>query len=67
MKPKQIRTIIRSSGKVPAQRSTTYQLLKIYNQEEEDIAESELDNADPEQFGSYHQLIKIDKFRFKAT
>ena len=67
MKPKQIRTIIRSSGKVPAQRSTTYQLLKIYNQEEEDVAESELDKADPEQFGSYHQLIKIDKFRFKAT
>ena len=67
MKPKEIRTIIRSAGKVPAQRSTTYQLLKVYDREEEDsITESELDKADPGQFGSYHQLIKLDKFRFKA-
>ena len=30
MKPKQIRSIIRSAGRIPAQRSTTYKLLKIY-------------------------------------
>jgi FO synthase subunit 2 len=66
MKPKEIRTIIRSAGKVPAQRSTTYQLLKEYDREEDSITESELDKADPGQFGSYHQLIKLDKFRFKA-
>jgi hypothetical protein len=51
---------------VPAQRSTTYQLLKVYDREEDSITESELDKADPGQFGSYHQLIKLDKFRFKA-
>ena len=66
MRPKEIRTLIRSAGKVPAQRSTTYQLLKVYDREEDSITESELDKADPGQFGSYHQLIKLDKFRFKA-
>jgi FO synthase subunit 2 len=63
MKPKQIRTIIRSSGRIPAKRSTTYQLLKVYHTEEDD--ESILDRTDPEQFGSYQQLIKLDKYRYK--
>jgi 5-amino-6-(D-ribitylamino)uracil---L-tyrosine 4-hydroxyphenyl transferase len=63
MKPKQIRTIIRSSGRIPAKRSTTYQLLKVYHTEEDN--ESILDRADPEQFGSYQQLIKLDKYRYK--
>jgi hypothetical protein len=24
-----------------------------------------LDKADPKEFGSYHELIKLDKFKFK--
>jgi FO synthase subunit 2 len=64
MRPKEIRQLIRSAGRVPAQRSTTYKMLKIYKDESDDD-ESALDNADASQFGSYHQLIKLDKFRFK--
>jgi 5-amino-6-(D-ribitylamino)uracil---L-tyrosine 4-hydroxyphenyl transferase len=65
MKPKQIHSIIRSSGRLPAQRSTTYKLIKVYGREEVE-GESELDKADPTKFGSYHALIKLDKFRYRG-
>ena len=64
MKPKEIRHLIRSAGRIPAQRSTTYKMLKVFSDEKED-QESPLDKADTLQFGSYHQLIKLDKFRYK--
>lgn len=63
MKPKEIRHLIRSAGRVPAQRSTSYKLLKVY--ENKDEQDSALDRADSSQLGSYQQLIKLDKFRFK--
>jgi FO synthase subunit 2 len=66
LKPKKIRQLARSSGRIPAQRSTAYKLLKVYRDEKEED-ESALDSADSAQFGSYHQLIKLDKFRFKET
>ena len=65
MKPKQIHSIIRSSGRIPAQRSTTYKLIKVYGTEKAE-GETELDKADPAQFGSYHALIKLDKFRYRG-
>jgi 5-amino-6-(D-ribitylamino)uracil---L-tyrosine 4-hydroxyphenyl transferase len=64
MKPKEIRQLIRSAGRTPAQRSTTYRTLKVFSDEKED-QESALDSADASQFGSYQQLIKLDKFRYK--
>ncbi len=64
MKPKEIRQMARSAGRVPVQRSTTYRTLKVFSDEKDD-ADSALDNADASQFGSYHQLIKLDKFRYK--
>ena len=64
MKPKEIRQLIRSAGRMPAQRSTTYRTLKVFLDEKED-QESALDSADPSRFGSYQQLIKLDKFRYK--
>jgi hypothetical protein len=33
--------------------------------DESNEEESALDSADASQFGSYHQLIKLDKFRYK--
>jgi FO synthase subunit 2 len=64
LKPMQIRSIIRSSDRLPAQRSTTYQLIKQYSNQEEYDQPEELDKADPAQFSSYNQLIKLDKFRY---
>jgi 5-amino-6-(D-ribitylamino)uracil---L-tyrosine 4-hydroxyphenyl transferase len=65
LKPKEIRATIRSAGRVPAQRSTTYGLLKVYDSEEDTESESLLDKTDPNQFGSYHELIKLDEFKYK--
>ena len=67
MKPKQIRSIIRSAGRIPAQRSTTYRLLKVYDVEEDyqNYSDTELDKADAREFGSYQELIKLDTFRYR--
>ncbi len=64
MRPKEIRQLIRAAGRIPAQRSTTYRTLKVFLDENED-QDSPLDSTDSSQFGSYHELIKLDKFRYK--
>lgn len=66
MKPKEMRHLIRSAGRTPAQRSTTYRTIKVFAEEKDD-QDSALDSADAAQFGSYHQLIKLDKFRFRDS
>lgn len=63
MRPREIRQIIRSAGRIPCQRSTTYKVIKEYAGES-DEQESKLDTVDASQFGSYHQLVKLDKFRY---
>jgi FO synthase subunit 2 len=66
MKPKEIRSIITSAGRVPAQRNSVYGILKVFDGKDiED--ESQLDMAETSQFGSYHELIKLDKFRYSHT
>jgi len=64
LKPREIRSIIRSCDRLPAQRSTTYRLIKVYSNEEYEEPE-ELDKVDDTQFGSYNELIKLDKFRYR--
>ena len=63
LKPREMRNLIRRAGRVPAQRSTSYKILKIFNGAE---YEDPLDKVDDtSRFGSYHQLIKLDEYRFK--
>jgi FO synthase subunit 2 len=66
MRPREIHRLIRSAGRIPAQRSTIYKLIHIFDRED-DETDSTLDRADQSQFGSYHELIKLDKFRFKDS
>jgi FO synthase subunit 2 len=66
MRPKEIRSLIQSAGRVPAQRNSVYGIIKVYD-EINDKNESLLDNVETTQFGSYHELIKLDKFRYKRT
>ncbi|MEK6877188.1 MAG: 5-amino-6-(D-ribitylamino)uracil--L-tyrosine 4-hydroxyphenyl transferase CofH, partial [Thermoproteota archaeon] len=64
LKPKQIRNFIRQIGRVPAQRTTLYKIIQTYESEKEDV----LDTIDDiSRFGSYHELIKLDKYRFKSN
>ncbi len=65
MKPKEIRSLITSAGRVPAQRNSVYEIIKVFDGK--DGHESLLDMAETSQFGSYDELIKLDKFRYKNT
>jgi 5-amino-6-(D-ribitylamino)uracil---L-tyrosine 4-hydroxyphenyl transferase len=64
LKPKNIHSLIRAAGKIPAERSTTYKIIKEFG-ELDYIPALPLDEANPIQFGSYQELIKIDKYRYK--
>jgi len=64
LKPKEIRHLIRDMGRVPAERNTTYQILKTFEKEPATI-ESLDQVSDTTKFGSYFELIKINKFKYK--
>jgi len=66
MKPKEIRSLIMSAGRVPTQRNSVYEIIKVFDGKDDDH-ESLLDMAETSQFGSYHELIKLDKFRYSHT
>ncbi len=66
LKPKKIKNFIRQIGRIPAQRTTSYKIIKAYDSAEE--KDDELDKVDnTSQFGSYHELIKLDKYRYKSN
>ena len=66
MKPKEIRSLIASAGRVPAQRNSIYSVVKVFD-ESDNGNETLLDTAEVSKFGSYHELIKLDKFRYTHT
>ena len=63
LKPKEIRRRVKEIGRVPAERNTHYNILKRFDGKEE--VEDKLDNVTDTQFGSYVELIKINKFNYK--
>ena len=63
LRPMEIRRLVREIGRIPAQRTTMYEIIKKYDSES---FEDELDKVkDTSRFGSYFELVKIDKFRYK--
>ena len=64
LRPKEIRRMVREIGRIPAERNTQYKMLKKFETENE--VEDGLDKiTDYSQFGSYAELIKINKFKYK--
>ena len=63
LKPKDIRQLIRQVGRIPAQRSTSYKVIKTFESEEGKDPLDDVQNIS--QFGSYHELIKLDRYRYK--
>jgi FO synthase subunit 2 len=63
--PAELRRLIRDAGRVPAQRSTTYDLLRVYEVEDaaDDSPLDHVENAEA-RFGSYRLLAASGKFRF---
>ncbi|MBI4607774.1 MAG: 5-amino-6-(D-ribitylamino)uracil--L-tyrosine 4-hydroxyphenyl transferase CofH [Candidatus Rokubacteria bacterium] len=62
--PAELRRMIRAAGRIPAQRSTTYEIVKLYGEAEDE--ESPLDRIDDAEarFGSYRGLTASSEFRF---
>jgi FO synthase subunit 2 len=65
MKPAEFRSLIREMGRIPAERSTTYEKIRVF--EGEDNPMNLLDQVqDPTQrFGSYQNLIRLKEYRFR--
>ena len=63
--PAELRRMIREAGRVPARRGTTYDLLKVYDNREDD-EDSPLDHVTDAatRFGSYRALSTSGQFRF---
>ena len=65
MRPVDMRRIIKAAGKIPAQRTSKYEIIKDFRTREEIESENSLDKTNPDRFGSYNELIKLNRFRFK--
>ncbi|MEK9681730.1 MAG: 5-amino-6-(D-ribitylamino)uracil--L-tyrosine 4-hydroxyphenyl transferase CofH [Nitrosopumilus sp.] len=64
LKPKEIRRMVREIKRIPAERNTKYEILKKFEDDSE--PEDELDKVtNTSQFGSYTELIKINKFKYE--
>ncbi len=62
--PAQIRSWIRGAGRTPVERSTTYQTLRVFEQEPETTENGDWSG---ERFGSYPALTASSKFRFREN
>jgi 7,8-didemethyl-8-hydroxy-5-deazariboflavin synthase CofH subunit len=64
--PSELRRLIRDTGRVPAERSTTYALRRVFDAADAEVPDAlDAAAADPSRFGSYHQLIKMDRYRYR--
>jgi 2-iminoacetate synthase ThiH len=65
MKPSQFRSLIREMGRVPAERSTTYQRRRVFQtgENQDDLLDEIKEPA--ERFGSYQHLIGLKEYRFR--
>ena len=62
--PKELRRLIRDLGRTPAERTTTYQLRKVYTDQDEECSPLDLIENPDERFGSYRQLAASSQFRY---
>lgn len=67
LKPREMRRLIRDIGRIPAERTTTYEIRRLFGPEEDDHIDplDLLDEEGEQGFGSYAQLTRSPHFRFK--
>ncbi len=64
LRPKEIKRTVREIGRIPAERNTNYKILRRFEDPIE--SEEELDKIeDASKFGSYSELVKIDKYKYQ--
>jgi 7,8-didemethyl-8-hydroxy-5-deazariboflavin synthase CofH subunit len=67
MKPREMRRLIRDAGRIPAERTTTYEIRRQFGREEDDYYDP-LDRVEGESedtFGSYARLSHSPEWKFK--
>ncbi len=66
LRPHEIRELIRETGRIPAERHTTYEIRRIFDNGDDPVDPLDLveENTD-ERFGSYHRLVKMERYRYK--
>jgi 7,8-didemethyl-8-hydroxy-5-deazariboflavin synthase CofH subunit len=65
MKPSQFRSLIREMGRIPAERSTTYHKIRVFESEENPVDLLDQVDDSTSRFGSYQNLIRLKDYRFK--
>ena len=65
MKPSTFRSLIREMGRIPAERSTTYENVKLFDMEENPVDPLDQVENPSERFGSYQTLVRLKDYRFK--
>ena len=67
LKPREMRHLIRDIGRIPAERTTTYEIRRSFGPEEDDHVDplDLVDEGGEQGFGSYAQLARSPDFRFK--
>jgi FO synthase subunit 2 len=67
--PRELRRLIRDAGRVPAERTSTYAIRRVFEKEPDEGEASPLDQVtDPEaRFGSYRRLTLAPDFRFRRA
>ena len=62
--PKELRRLIRDLGRTPAERTTTYQLRKVFVGNDDEVSPLDLIENPDEKFGSYRKLTASPQFRY---
>jgi len=66
VRPAEFRRLIREGGRVPAERTTTYGIRRLFDGDDEPVDPLDALNGRPEErFGSYFQLVGSGQFRFR--
>jgi FO synthase subunit 2 len=65
MKPSQFRNLVREMGRIPAERSTTYQKIRVFESEDHPVDLLDAVDDSTSRFGSYQNLIRLKDYRFK--
>ena len=67
LRPTDIRALIFEAGRLPAERSTTYQIRRVFEREPEQPDALDLVESAGTRFGSYPTLISSDEFRYRKA
>ncbi len=66
VRPVEFRRLIRDAGRVPAERSTTYELRHVFGPDEEPVHPLDAVTDVEERFGSYVKLTQSPEFRYQG-